>query len=129
MADNDRSEPDPSFGPKEVVELQVDALATNDDPYEDAGIETAFAFASPANKANTGPLNTFKQMVRNDRYKPMIDHSHAEYGLFERDGDVASQIVTLQTREGNRVAYEFRVSLQSGNEYEGCWMTDSVHRV
>jgi len=36
--------PDPSYGPGEVVGIQLDGLATNDDPFENAGIGVAYAF-------------------------------------------------------------------------------------
>ena len=45
--------------PAEIVRIVINALANNDDPYPDAGIETTYNFASPSNKANTGPLERF----------------------------------------------------------------------
>ena len=49
--------------PGDVVRIVINALADNDKPYADAGIETTFAFTSPANKVNTGPLDKFTRMV------------------------------------------------------------------
>ena len=37
--------PQPKFTPEKVVRIQLDALANNDKPYQDAGIEIAFRFA------------------------------------------------------------------------------------
>ena len=37
--------PQPKFTPDLVVGIQLDALANNDKPYQDAGIEIAFRFA------------------------------------------------------------------------------------
>jgi hypothetical protein len=48
------TEPSPDLAPEEVVRMQVEWLRTND---ADAhGIAQVFAFASPANRAQTGPL-------------------------------------------------------------------------
>ena len=46
--------PSSALQPGDVVEIVIDALANNDYPFPDAGIETTFNFASPANKAQTG---------------------------------------------------------------------------
>ena len=62
--------PHPDLSPVEVVGIQIDALIKNDDPHEDAGVETAFRFASPGNKVNTGPLSRFIQLAHSPAYSP-----------------------------------------------------------
>ena len=42
--------PDPSYGPEEVVGVQPDGLAANDEPFENAGIGVAYNFASPSKR-------------------------------------------------------------------------------
>lgn len=118
--------PDPSYGPERVVGIQLDALATNDDPVPDAGIKTAYNFASPANRRRTGPLDRFVRMVSGPRYAPMIDHAEAVRGPTEQDGPQASQRVTLTGPDGRTVTYEFGVSKPSSGRFEGCWLTDRV---
>jgi hypothetical protein len=118
--------PDPSYGPDEVVSLQLDALADNDDPVEDAGIKTAYNFASPANRRATGPLDRFVRMVEGPRYAPMIDHVEAVTGPVERDGDRATQRVTLTGPDGRTVTYAFGLSRHDGGDLDGCWLTDTV---
>lgn len=118
--------PDPSYGPREVIQRQVTALADNDDPVENAGIKTAYNFASPANRRTTGPLDRFIDMVTGRRYAPMVDHEEAVVGPLERDGATAHQRVTLTGPEGRTVTYEFGISKQSDGQFEGCWLTDRV---
>ena len=60
-----QTEPDPSLSPQDVVSIQIEALRNNDIPYADRGIEVTFNFTSPANKRVTGPLERFKEIVRN----------------------------------------------------------------
>ncbi|MEF8819210.1 MAG: DUF4864 domain-containing protein [Haloferacaceae archaeon] len=118
--------PDPGYDPERVVAIQLDALATNDDPVENAGIKTAYNFASPANRRATGPLDRFVAMVTNPRYGPMVDHVEATTGPLERDGDEAEQRVTLTGPEGRTVTYGFGLSRQSGGAWADCWLTDRV---
>ncbi len=120
--------PDPSYGPERVVAVQLEALAENDTPVADAGIKTAYNFASPANRRSTGPLDRFTRMVGGPRYGAMVDHVEATTGPLERDsgGDTAEQRVTLTGPDGRTVTYRFGLSVQSGGEWDGCWMTDSV---
>lgn len=118
--------PDPGDGPEAVVATQLAALAENDDPVPDAGIKTAYNHASPANRRQTGPLERFIRMVRSPRYAPMVDHEEAVRGPLEREGDRATQRVTLTGPEGRTVTYLFGLSRQPAGPYEGCWLTDRV---
>lgn len=118
--------PDPSYGPERVVALQLDGLATNDDPFENAGIGTAYNFASPANRRVTGPFDRFVRMVNGRQYAPMVDHTEAVTGPIERDGSTAEQRVTLTGPDGRTVTYVFGLSTQRDGAFKGCWLTDRV---
>lgn len=118
--------PAPSYGPKAVIEIQLAALATNDSPIENAGIKTAYNFASPANRRSTGPLSNFIRMVESPPYAPMIDHVDATTDPLEREGPQATQRVTLTGPSGRTVTYRFGVSKQSGGRFADCWLTDRV---
>ncbi len=127
-ADLARTEPDPSLSPRDVVNIQVEALRNNDTPYEDRGVEVTLNFASPANKRMTGPLERFKAMVHDPVYGPMINHRSARYENFLVEGDLARVDVILSSKEGEYLGYRFILSRQHGNQYEGSWMTDAVIR-
>lgn len=118
-------EPSPHLTPAEVVRIQVEALGANDTPTENAGIAAAFRFASPGNRAATGPLAHFTAMVRNG-YPDLLTFVHAEYGELRTRGDEAAQRVTLVQPDGSRSAYVFGLSRQTGGVCDGCWMTDAV---
>jgi len=120
--------PSPAYGPDEVIRLQLEALAANDDPHEDAGIEVAFRFASPANKRVTGPLARFIAMVHNAIYGPLLNHRAVRYGTLRVEDNRAAQTVIVTARDGEVVAYLFMLSRQQGGTCDGCWMTDSVLR-
>ncbi|GGI96233.1 hypothetical protein GCM10008995_02920 [Halobellus salinus] len=120
------STPDPSDGPERVVEIQLAGLADNDDPIHNAGIKTAYNFASPANRRATGPLSRFVAMVEGRTYAPMIDHIEATTGSLERTDRRATQPVTLTGPRGRTMTYEFGLSKQQRGRFEGCWLTDRV---
>ena len=112
--------------PEDVVRIVINALANNDQPYADAGIETTFAFASPANKVNTGPLDKFTRMVKNDVYGIMVDHVESEFSEVVHDGNNAYQLVQLTGKNGVQIVFAFRLSRQLDGKFEGMWMTDAV---
>jgi hypothetical protein len=117
--------PDPGYAPATVVGLQLAALRDNDDPRTDAGVLTAYNFASPANRRATGPRDRFVRMVHSPQYSPLIDHDEAVRGPVERDGNTATQTVTV-TRDDRTVSYEFGLSLQATGPFPDCWQTDRV---
>lgn len=119
-------QPTPDLAPAQVVRLQVEALANNDTPRANAGIETAFRFASPANKRATGPLERFQMLFDTPTYGPMIDHASAQYSAPQVNGRTAQVGAILTTKDGERVGYLFRLSKQAEGPYEACWMTDAV---
>jgi hypothetical protein len=121
--------PDPSYGPETVVDEQLSALATNDDPFADAGIKTAYNFASPANRRATAPLDRFVAMVHGRRYSPMVDHAEAVPGPVERDGETATRRVTITGPGGRTATYEFGLSRQASGPLADCWLTDRVRVV
>ena len=121
--------PNPSLAPGEVVRIQLSALAKNDSPRLDAGIEITFRFASPDNRKTTGPLPRFIELVKNPVYAPMIDHKSAEYGdAFEQDDHVLVPVMLTGSDDG-KAAYIFVLGEQNFEGCMGCWMTESVFRV
>lgn len=116
--------PSPDLAPQEVVRIQVDALRSNDQPFPNAGIEVAYRFSSPENKAVTGPIESFTRLVESPRYRPMLEAVRVTFSEVQREGDVARQGVLLVTGSGERVGYLFELTKQPNGC--GCWMTDAV---
>ena len=112
--------------PADVVRIVMEALANNDEPFTDAGIATTFAFASPGNRVNTGPLEKFSRMVRNPVYGIMIDHVEREFSEVVITGNQAYQMVKVTGASGAQTIFAFRLSQQADGRFEGMWMTDAV---
>lgn len=119
--------PDPSLSPEDVVRLQLKALQHNDDPCKDAGIQAAFEFASPGNRAVTGPIDRFITMVNNPLYAPLLNFYNAHYAEVRRDDREAVVHVILSARCGMYVFYVFTLELQQQDPYTDCWMTSGVN--
>jgi hypothetical protein len=120
--------PDLSDDPEAVVAVQLEGLATNDEPFTNAGIGTAYNFASPANRRTTGPFDRFVAMVTGPRYSPMVDHVEATLSPMERGNGRAEQRVTLTGPDGRTATYVFGLSNQRSGELDGYWLTDRVSR-
>lgn len=120
--------PDADLEPGEVVRIVIEALSHNDIPFADAGIATAFRFASPANKASTGPLNRFTTMI-NKGYSLMLNHISSEFSEVVFKDSAAFQVVKLIAQNGTEVVYVFSLSQQREGEYQGMWMTDAVWEI
>lgn len=117
--------PVPEYKPQKVVEIVIDALKSNSEARGDDGIATVFRFASPRNRAHTGPLNRFSNMIKRG-FPDMLNHAEARYEPIEISGDTAVQKVWLYNNDGTEIGYAFQLGLQSGGEFDGCWMTDAV---
>ena len=122
--DIENAYPEPELKPNDVVRLQLLAMQQNDD--SDFGIEVTFRFASPANKKQTGPLKRFIGLVRNPSYRPLLNHINVTFLKLTVEEVFAVQDVIITTSNGERIGYRFRLSIQKGTLYPGCWMTDSV---
>jgi len=118
--------PSVDLQPAEVVRIVIDALAHNDEPYTNAGIETTFYFASPANRVNTGPLDRFTRMVRSPPFGIMVDHVKSEFSEVVLMGDKAYQMVHLTAADGRATVFAFRLGKQHDGEFRDMWMTDAV---
>ena len=116
--------PDPALSPEDVIRIQLEALRHND--RGNRGIEVAFRFASPTNRANTGPLSRFITMIAHGPYALMLDYRDADYGPVEIVADQARQRVTLTGTRAS-MTYWFLLSRQSQPPCVDCWMTDAVY--
>lgn len=122
----DPTEPAPSteHTPEEVVRIVIDALRTND-PSDDAGIATVYRFASPGNRASTGPLPRFTRMIKLG-FSDMLEHHSSRYDEMRVVDDKALQAVWLTQRSGAEIGYLFQLGRQRGGKYDGMWMTEAV---
>ncbi|MEO8050086.1 MAG: hypothetical protein ABI833_06685, partial [Acidobacteriota bacterium] len=121
--------PQPGLAPGEVIRIVVEALHNRNTPAPNAGIFTVYQFASPANRAVTGPYGTFLRRVSHPGFAPLFSGHADGYGPVAVAGERAEQ--TIRFRVGEGVAwFRFVVSRQTSEQTEGrctgCWMVDAV---
>jgi uncharacterized protein DUF4864 len=123
------SRPSPDLTPGRVVQAVVEALRHNNSPLPNAGVFTAYQFASPANHAAVGPYGRFLAIVKSVNSAPLLSGQAAEFSPIEiRDGR-AQQTVRIPVRGGQPAAFRFTLSRQKGGACLGCWMVDGVVRL
>lgn len=118
--------PSKSLTPEQVVSTQMEALVA----YREApsAIRQVFAFASPANKAVTGPLDRFERMIQGDGYYPMVESDYWMAGrAVAREGQATVLVTTIDANDSVSL-YRFYLSKQKA-PHEDCWMTDRVIRL
>lgn len=122
--------PSPDLAPSDVIRTVVEALQNRNSPSPNAGIFTVYQFASPGNRAKTGPYGNFLRLVK---FPPFVDlfSGHADsYGPLIVAGGRAKQKVRFSA-DGDRVVwFLFAVSRQTSQQTRGrctgCWMVDGV---
>lgn len=124
-ADGHGAVPSTEHSPGKVVRIVVDALRENERRGGDEGIATVFRFASPGNRASTGPLERFTRMIKHG-YSDMLGHVGARFEEMRVVDDKALQVVWLTTPSGTEMGYAFQLGRQSGGEFDGMWMTEAV---
>jgi len=107
-----------------VIHIQILALRNND-PATNEGINTTWRFASPSNRDLTGPYSNFVRTIRSG-FGPLLNATGVRYGPLDRDGDTATQPVTVVNETGATTSYRWTVRKQTQAPYEGCWMTAGV---
>ncbi|NJL94636.1 MAG: DUF4864 domain-containing protein [Anaerolineae bacterium] len=119
----------PDLSPQEVVRIQIEAMRRNHELGNNRGLAIVYDFASPDNKAHTGPLERFVQMVMNPLYHPLLECQQVQFGLLQVGGTQAQQQVLIVTPEGQLLGYLFILSRQPNPPCKDWWMTDSVIRL
>jgi hypothetical protein len=116
--------PRPDLAPDDVVRLQLGGLS---DPQADGvGILQCYCFASPANRAMTGPLEKFGRMVRQGPYFCLARPRALLVGQPQYGDRVARLLVTVIDHQSSVQAFLFVLSRQKTPPFEDCWMTEAV---
>lgn len=116
--------------PEDVLKIVLEALQDNDRPHEDAGLRTAFNFASPRFRTRVGgSLEEFVQELTDPINEPLVDHDDSKRGRLEVDDGEGSERVIVVGEGGETNTYEFYLDRVEGGKYDGCWMIDAVDLV
>jgi len=118
--------PRPDLTPAEVTRTVVAALRNYNSPLPNAGVFTAYRFASPANRAVIGPYGHFLRLVKSADFAPLLRDYPSDLGAIDIKNDHAEQIVRVHSDPGRAAAFKFILSRQREGPYRSCWMVDGV---
>ena len=119
--------PTPEINPEDVVKIQLSSLMNNNEPYLNAGIEQTWEFAHPSNRAFTGPIQRFTQMMYAPSYAVMLDHKKHDIIEVKLDKNIAYFFIELTSTDGK--IFGFKWTLEKVKEeggFKDCWMTTAV---
>ena len=127
ISNADLIKPNSNFKPLDVLTIQLNSLKNNNNPYKDAGIEQTWEFAHPINKASTGPLERFSQMIYSDSYKILISHQNNKIIILEESVNKFVYKVYVLSKDKKKYYYIWQIEkvTQEGN-LKNCWMTTGV---
>ena len=119
--------PTPEINPEEVVKIQLSSLMNNNEPYLNAGIEQTWEFAHPSNRAFTGPIQRFTQMMYAPSYSVMLDHKMHDILEVKLDKNIAYFFIELTSSEGKMFGFKWTLEkVKEDGIYKDCWMTTAV---
>ena len=110
----------------DVLMIQLNSLKNNNNPYKDAGIEQTWKFAHPNNKALTGPLKKFKQMIYSDSYKVLIDHEENKTIILKETQYKFVFKVNILSKDKKKYYYIWQIEKVKEGILKDCWMTTLV---
>jgi len=119
--------PTPEINPEDVVRIQLSSLMNNNEPYLNAGIEQTWEFAHPSNRAFTGPIQRFTQMMYAPSYAVMLDHEKHDILEVNLEKNIAYFFIELTSIDGK--LFGFKWTLEKVKEegiFKDCWMTTAV---
>ena len=123
----DLIKPNSNLEPFDVLMIQLNSLKNNNNPYKDAGIEQTWEFAHPANKAITGPLENFKQMIYSDSYKILISHENNKTTIIKEEPNKFIYKVYVLSKDKKKYYYIWQIEkVEREGKLKNCWMTTGV---
>ena len=119
--------PNSNLKPFDVLMIQLNSLKNNNNPYKDAGIEQAWEFAHPINKASTGPLERFKQMIYSESYKILISHENNKIIILKETPNKLVYKVYVLSKDKKKYYYIWQIEkVELEGKLKNCWMTTGV---
>jgi hypothetical protein len=123
-----------SVGPEEalseataVLQKQLSGLKNNDQPTQDAGIQTAWDFAHPSNREATGPLNRFTQMLKSPTYRGLLNHAAHEITVVSSSQTTATfDVLVYPGSNSAPQRYRWIVAVVQSGARAGSWATTAV---
>ena len=123
----DLIKPNITLKPFDILTIQLNSLQNNNVPFKDAGIEQTWEFAHPNNKATTGPLEKFKQMIYSRSYKILLEHENNEITILNETNNRSVYKVYILSKEKKKYYYIWQIDkVRQEGDLKNCCITTSV---
>ena len=123
----DLIKPNNNIEPYQVVKIQLRGLKENNTPTKDNGIKQTWEFAHPNNQKNTGPLERFKNMIKGDSYKMLLNH--LDHKIIQISSSDLISLFEVTILDKNKTYYKFNWQVEKYTKkgsLEDCWLTTMV---
>ncbi len=118
--------PNEIIKPLQVIEIQLNGLKNNDSS-KDNGIEQTWEFAHPNNRIFTGPLDRFKEMIKGESYKMLLNHIDHEIKEVYAEDAIAEYEVIIVDSSKRYFKFKWQVEKYVGEgPLKNCWLTTVV---
>ena len=118
--------PSQELSPQEVIRIQLSALQQNSTDMPSAGIEQTWAFAHPKNRAVTGPIERFEQMLKNKNYQCLLGHKEHRIQEVVVTPEIANYQVLIVSSDDKKFSFYWRLERVTEGPFTGSWMTTGV---
>ena len=123
----DLIKPNNTIEPYQVVKIQLKSLKQNNKPTKDSGIKQTWEFAHPNNQKNTGPLDSFKVMIKGKSYGVLLDHLDHKIIQIKYNNLIALFEVTVLDKSKTYYKFNWQVEKYTKDgPLKGCWLTTIV---
>ena len=123
----DLIKPNNGIEPYQVVKIQLRSLKKNDEPSKDSGIEQTWEFAHPNNQKNTGPLASFKTMLKGNSYQMLLNHLENKVLEVQKTENIATYEVTILDKSKKYYKFKWIVEKHTNEgPLKDCWLTVMV---
>tara|TARA_A100000164_G_C21713465_1_gene679382 strand:+ start:361 stop:822 length:462 start_codon:yes stop_codon:yes gene_type:complete len=118
--------PNEIIKPLQVIEIQLNGLKNNDSS-KDNGIEQTWEFAHPNNRIFTGPLDRFKEMIKGESYKMLLNHiDHEIKEVYAEDAIAVYEVIIVDSSK-RYFKFKWQVEKYVGEgPLKNCWLTTVV---
>jgi len=123
----DLIKPNNSIEPYQVVKIQLKSLKKNDKPTKDNGIKQTWEFAHPNNQKNTGPLDSFKVMMKSKSYEMLLEH--LDHKIIQINSNNLTALFEVTVLDKSKTYHKFNWQVEKYTKdgpLKDCWLTTFV---
>lgn len=124
------------LAPEEAVEMQLQALQTNNEPCVDHGVEVLYRFAAfdPFERScyfgtpsDLGQFERFRRVARDKPYDMLLWHHRYQIASSLQISEYEwSQRVRVYGAAKRSAVFTFHMRKRSGGHYDGVWFTEQL---